>query len=271
MTYHSDTLAFKKSELLNILKSIDRNFTLDSKRTIPLQNIETSLTEQSIFSKELDILVRRDFFTIFESACLISLDEPSKLMSDINYDDDWKYGEHKQATQLIEYAIKANKLSIDSDDLISRKSLQFFLFERGYLLQGFNDHLKCTELGKDIDFKAPIIEQLQKENENLKVQVDELNKEIEELKMQKIEIINKENAMIEEKITLQDSDLVFIAVLMKTLQNAISVKANKSQAKILQKIEDDNLNIKGLSKSRTEKVMSKANGIYKLLISNKMK
>ncbi len=118
-----------------------------------------------------------------------------------------------------------------------------------------------------LDVTSQEIEQLKIENEKLKIQLDKLNKKIEELKIQEIEIINKENAMIEEEITLQDSDLVFISILMKLLKNATTIGANKSQNKILQKIEDDYIGIKGLSKSRTDKVMSKANGLYKNLIN----
>ncbi|WP_171262956.1 hypothetical protein [Acinetobacter sp. ANC 4169] len=58
---------------------------------------------------------------------------------------------------------------------------------------------------------------------------------------------------------------------MKELQNEISVRANKSQAKILQKIEDENNDIKGLSKSRTEKIVAKANNYYKVLKDKQMK
>jgi hypothetical protein len=43
------------------------------------------------------------------------------------------------------------------------------------------------------------------------------------------------------------------------------VKSNKSQAKILQKIEDENKERSGLSVSNTSKILPKANKAYKAL------
>lgn len=59
------------------------------------QNTSNNVIDLSL-KEELNILVKSDYFDIFDSACLMSLDEPSKLNSDINYSDDWKYREHNQ-------------------------------------------------------------------------------------------------------------------------------------------------------------------------------
>ena len=52
------------------------------------------------------------------------------------------------------------------------------------------------------------------------------------------------------------------------LRDELQVKGNKSQAKVLQRIEDEHRGIKGLSKSRTEKILASANSLYKSLINN---
>ncbi|AWL29225.1 hypothetical protein DJ533_11935 [Acinetobacter defluvii] len=101
--------------------------------------------------------------------------------------------------------------------------------------------------------------------------VKELNEEIEKLKT---ELLKKEeemqcqqdkNAMEPQEINYKNSDLLLIAALLSALQNEIKVKANRSQSKILQKIEDEHIGIKGFSKSRTEKIIAEANKAYKLL------
>ena len=59
-------------------------------------------------------------------------------------------------------------------------------------------------------------------------------------------------------------------MLLKKLQSAITTKRHKSQNAILQSIETEYGVGSGLSKSTTDKIMKKANGIYKSLITNKM-
>jgi hypothetical protein len=79
-----------------------------------------------------------------------------------------------------------------------------------------------------------------------------------------------ENAINDIEISLKNSELLFIAVLLKKLQSAITTKRHKSQNAILQSIETEYGVGSGLSKSTTDKIMKKANGIYKSLITNKM-
>ncbi|TXJ09376.1 MAG: hypothetical protein E6Q25_03300 [Acinetobacter sp.] len=114
------------------------------------------------------------------------------------------------------------------------------------------------------------VEQLENTVKSRDAEINQLQERIKELEVLQTNVqtvIDSENAIINADIGFKNSDLVFIAVLMKNLQNAITVRGNKSQAKILQKIENESNGITGLSKSRTEKVMQEANKIYKSLIN----
>ncbi|MCG2574339.1 hypothetical protein LVY74_12340 [Acinetobacter sp. ME22] len=101
-------------------------------------------------------------------------------------------------------------------------------------------------------------------------QIEQLKAKIAELENEKMQFQHNKNAIIDHEITLENSDLIFISALLKMLQDEIKVQSHKSQAKILQKIEDSHSHIKGLSKSRTEKLMGKANKLYKQLNNKEM-
>lgn len=109
-------------------------------------------------------------------------------------------------------------------------------------------------------------DQLLKEKAQWLEEKDQLLKENVQLKARIAELeANQQNSINADEINIENSDLIFIAVLMKMLRNEIKVAAKKSQAKILQKIEDEHNKNIGLSKSRTDKVMAKANKLYKSL------
>lgn len=97
---------------------------------------------------------------------------------------------------------------------------------------------------------------------NLVTEKEEKIKELELIQTNHAIHVVHQNATNE---NINNSDLLLISVLLKELQNEIPLKSKKSQSKILQKIEDENNNIKGLSKSRTEKIIAEANKLYKSL------
>ena len=107
--------------------------------------------------------------------------------------------------------------------------------------------------------------------EKLNEEISHLKAHIAELESKKMQYPQKENAINDEKINIANSDLLLISALMTTLRSEIKVKGKSSQAKILERIEDEHRSIKGLSKSRTEKVLASANSLYKALINNQMK
>lgn len=106
---------------------------------------------------------------------------------------------------------------------------------------------------------------LESEKVELEIENKGLKTKITELENEKIPFQLSENATINQEISLENSDLILISVLLKMLQDEIKIKSHKPQAKILQKIEDSHGHIKGLSKSRTDKLMGKANRLYKQL------
>lgn len=155
-----------------------------------------------------------------------------------------------------------------------------FLANENTFIDGFNDGLdesKSNIMDSDLNTQK-IISNLELDLAIEKTKVEKLNEEIghlkahiAELESKKMQYPQKENAINDDKINIANSDLLLIAVLMTTLRSEIKVKGKNSQAKVLQRIEDEHGSIKGLSKSRTEKVLASANSLYKSLINNEMK
>lgn len=115
----------------------------------------------------------------------------------------------------------------------------------------------------------PTIENLNAEIARLKQEMVSKDQTIAELQQKNGSLV-AENAINDIEISLKNSELLFIAVLLKKLQSAITTKRHKSQNAILESIETEYGVGSGLSKSTTDKIMKKANGIYKSLITNKM-
>lgn len=197
MTYRSETLAFKKSELLEVLQAINSNFSFEDtgshqrdnatnskheniiEQTEPTPKVEnTSAQQENQLPLFLKMLVMSEYFTVVEAACCISHDEPAKIQalidsSDLNYNA-WSYGEHIQAVKVIESGIKAKKLDIEDDGLIPRASLQQFLFERHHVITGFNDKLPEQE---SIECGRPFVHQISLNTEdNLYSEITRLRK-----------------------------------------------------------------------------------------------
>ncbi|WP_180176644.1 MULTISPECIES: hypothetical protein [unclassified Acinetobacter] len=188
MTYRSNPFdkqdyskfAFKKSELLAVLQAIDGNFSFDTVASNePIQEaIEIEKPDNQI-PLHIKILAMNDYFTIVESACFISLDEPEKIQAyvdsgDLTYDA-WRYGEHIQAVKIIENAIRANKLDIESDGMIPRASLQKFLFERTCVIPSFNDNLSQQNQST---FGTPTFQQTEPNIENQSAEIARLRGEL---------------------------------------------------------------------------------------------
>ena len=277
----TSNFAFKKSELLAVLQEIDSNFSFANGEIHQHDCLDKTSVESNTAINNLPhhikVLAMNDYFTVIESACFISLDEPEKIQAYIDSGDftynAWNYGGHIQAVKVIEGAIKAKKLDIDNDGVIPRASLQKFLFDRNNVIIGFNDNLPIQE---PIGCGNPTIQQTEPTIENLNAEIARLKQEmvskdqtIAELQQKNGSLV-AENAINDIEISLKNSELLFIAVLLKKLQSAITTKRHKSQNAILQSIETEYGVGSGLSKSTTDKIMKKANGIYKSLITNKM-
>lgn len=109
--------------------------------------------------------------------------------------------------------------------------------------------------------------QLQAENNQLIARIVELESQLSK----KQNSGTTKNEISESEKLIKDSDLLLIAALLQMLKNEIKLKSNKTQAKIVQKIEDDNKGLVGLSTSRTTKILSAANKLYNSLKDKQIK
>lgn len=165
---------------------------------------------------------------------------------DLTYDA-WRYAEHIQAVKIIENAIRANKLDIESDGMIPRESLQKFLFERTRVIPGFNDNLPIQEpIGcgnPTIQQTDPNIESLNAEIARLKQEMVSKDQTIAELQQKNGSLV-AENAINDIEISLKNSELLFIAVLLKKLQSAITTKRHTGRGGSRQKPDGQDQKVK---------------------------
>lgn len=279
MSYHSDTLAFKKSEILGVIQSICPNFHIDCEvsedKNSNIEKDSASSYTPSIYSDYKKLFYKQDVFNGFEVACLISGYNPNTLTIFKIRKCKWQE-ENPKFVHALDFVISASKTGVifyhDNSEpnheysfLISNTDLKAYLKAKDIIIDGFNDDIEIdnanTPKNTDIESQTKI-DTLQAEL----AQAQERIKQLEEMQYS----VN-ENATLEEEISLQDSDLLFISVLLKMLQSEIKVKSQQSQSKILQKIENSYGYMGGLSKSRTEKLMKEANGVYKRLNNKEMK
>ena len=291
MNYPSETLAFNKAEILKVLQVIDESFDLGSisNELLSVESLEF-LNINNPFNDYRKFLFNTPLLSLWESAC-IACNIDSAVLNQMNEDDlREKYPELNSAVTMLNSSIKIGSLQYH-DHEISKQDLQKFLFEQGKYIIGFNknidDDLTSNSLEKEnqelrtelTNLKAILkekesnnsqfgstsigfasVEHYQKQRDDLLIENEILKKQLESVKN-----LELQNAISEDIKTINNSDLLLISVLMLELQNAISIRANKSQARILQKIEDANKGIKGLSKSRTDKIIADANKLYKSL------
>lgn len=193
MTYRSkglkikdnNSFSFKKSELLAVLQAIDSSFNFDSEESNYIKESDSNNLSLNSLPHHIRVLAMNDYFTVVESACFISLDEPEKIQSYLDNDDyaynAWNYGGHIQAVKVIEGGIKAKKLVIDSDGLIPRALLQKFLFDRDCIIDGFNKDFKERS---NTNFSDHKVEVKSSEIQRLKAELNEKTKQLESILIQ---------------------------------------------------------------------------------------
>lgn len=218
-------------------------------------------------------LFKKPLLTFHEAACIITGYDPQyveQCQNDTNFKQN--FSNYLGAKDYIDTCTDAQILSYNSmDNRIDSESFKHFLANDGTFIDGFNDHLRNIKTDENYNNQHSIIDQLKEENEKLNNEILILKEQLNGLENPKLQSQQDENAMDYSEINILNSDLLLISALLYTLQNEIKVRGNKSQSKILQKIEDEHVGIKGLSKSRTEKIIAEANKIYKPLIKQKMK
>jgi hypothetical protein len=180
----------------------------------------------SVYSK---ILLMNEYFSVVEAACLISKDDPNKVQAlidnnDLSYDA-WHYGEHIQAMKVIKDAISINRLDMANEG-ISKVSLQVFLFEKNYIVAGFNDNLPMYKGIVNISALGANYHTLLEENEFLRQQLEKKEDEIQEL-ITKLKIQTSESTIIEEsklKSTRAENN---VAKLILTLSSMAKIDVTK--------------------------------------------
>lgn len=136
MSYHSDTLAFKKAELLAVLQTIDESFSFDV----------TSSYKNTFF--------KHDVFNGFEVACLISEYDPNKLTINLTRSTTWRNENPKfvEALNLVMSADIGESGFWKQDDanfyeceyLIKNEDLKTYLASKKIFIESFNDDLPIT-------------------------------------------------------------------------------------------------------------------------------
>lgn len=238
--------------------------------------------ELPIKNKTIPLLYKKPLLTLHEAACIMTEYNPQyveQCQNDTNFKEN--FSNYLEAYDYICTCIDAQMLCYNPmDNRIDAKDFKQFLANDDRFIDGFNDGLdesKSNIMDGDLNTQK-IISNLELDLAIEKTKVEKLNEEIghlkahiAELESKKMQYPQKENAINDDKINIANSDLLLISVLMTTLRSEIKVKGKNSQAKVLQRIEDEHGSIKGLSKSRTEKVLASANSLYKSLINNEMK
>lgn len=159
---------YKKSEIASFkpLEGLLGFLDIDSKPQVGKEDPQINLLQRDPFLTNLDI------FTVIEASCLISGDDPIQIEICLG-DTYFKQNniDYLKAESFINAGIKSGNL--DSD--ITRQSLQKFLLDKGYIIEGFNDTLPPATADKighaTITQTMPTDSQLSQQVADLKAQL----------------------------------------------------------------------------------------------------
>lgn len=184
-SFRNSNYYFKKSELPAI------------EPVAPSQPQKGEIKPQNAILQRDPLLTNLDIFTVIEASCLISGDDPIQISICIG-DTYFRQNniEYLKAESFISAGIKSGKL--DSD--ITRQSLQKFLLEKGYVIEGFNDNLPPATADKighaTITQTMPTDSQLLQQVADQQATIDQQAKELTNLKTQ-IEEVTKQKTSID--------------------------------------------------------------------------
>ncbi len=196
MTYRSNPFnkqdyskfAFKKSELLEILQAIDGSFNFnlgiatkhENKGFINIQSSTKTSYDYKFY------LFKKPLLTFHEAACIMTGYDPQyvdQCGNDTNFKQN--FSNYLGARDYIGTCLDAQMLSYDSySNRLCTSEFKQFLANENTFINGFNDDLKQAE-SSHADLNSAddnsTIEQLKRENENLKIELLEKEKRIKEL------------------------------------------------------------------------------------------
>ncbi|MCG9254665.1 hypothetical protein MHJ25_14130 [Acinetobacter baumannii] len=216
MTYHSDTLAFKKVEILKVMQSIDPNFDLGIAKKIETNQIIESNQQfdEVTFKPSYDYtfyLFKKPLLTFHEASCIMTGYDPQyveQCQNDTNFKQ--VFSDYLGAKDYIDSCIDAQMLGYDSySNRLVADDFKNFLANDNTFIDGFNDDLKISaslSVEDNIKFKETISD-LEFDLVIEKATVDKLNKENNKLKM---ELLEKEQKVkeLESLSCKKDTDLL---------------------------------------------------------------
>ena len=189
MTYRSNPFdkqdyskfAFKKSELLAVIQAIDENFSFDLVNADLQENKELLHIEANTnVNHEYKLfLFKKPLLTFHEAACIMTGYDPQyveQCQNDTNFKQN--FSNYLGAYDYISTCIDAQMLSYDSySNRLCASEFKQFLAKDGEFIDGFNDELRHSEVSH-IDQNSTdddrTIEQLKKENERLKAELEQV-------------------------------------------------------------------------------------------------
>ncbi len=196
MTYRSNPFdkqdyskfAFKKSELLAVIQAIDENFSFDLVNADLQENKELLHIEANTnVNHEYKLfLFKKPLLTFHEAACIMTGYDPQyveQCQNDTNFKQN--FSNYLGAYDYISTCIDAQMLSYDSySNRLCASEFKQFLANENTFINGFNDELRHSEVShldqNSVDDNSTI-EQLKKENEELKVELLGKERRIKEL------------------------------------------------------------------------------------------
>ena len=196
MTYRSNPFdkqdyskfAFKKSELLAVIQAIDENFSFDLVNADLQENKELLHIEANTnVNHEYKLfLFKKPLLTFHEAACILTGYDPQyveQCQNDTNFKQN--FSNYLGAYDYISTCIDAQMLSYDSySNRLCASEFKQFLANENTFVNGFNDELRHSEVShldqNSVDDNSTI-EQLKKENEELKVELLGKERRIKEL------------------------------------------------------------------------------------------
>lgn len=165
MIYPSETLAFKKSEILKCLKAYLPDFDLEVPLNVLKEDIEpTFLNIKNNFNDYRKFLFNAPLLSLWEAACIACDVDSSELRLNTEYDLREKFPELNSAVDFLESSIKAGLLSYQNNE-IEKQELQVFFAEQNIFIDGFNINREKNETYED---QGKEIERLKEELRILK-------------------------------------------------------------------------------------------------------
>ena len=146
-----NNFAFKKSEILEILKGLNSNLSFDSPDVNKQENNEVLNTENSINARYnyKFLLFKKPLLTFHEAACIMTGYDPQyveQCQNDTNFKQN--FSDYLGAYDYINTFTDTDLLSYDNNYRLYLKEFKSFLSNENIIIDDFNDELKDSELSK---------------------------------------------------------------------------------------------------------------------------